>query len=1419
MALEYASDEDVDDGPMPASRTGYGRKLAQNAAFLEWVAQEATKEPPSTDLYSRSRLLGPNDELQTAAQLANTSQGEGIIHKARGYQTELFQLATRQNVIAVLDTGSGKTLIAVMLVKHVLDQEYLDRANGQRRRIAFFLVNSVTLVFQQHAVLANNLANREIGRLCGADGTDLWDSAEWARQFGRYNVIVCTAEVLHQALQHSYFRMSDISLLVFDEAHHCHDNHPYARIIKDSYFPCPSKPRIFGMTASPVNAKTNIVQAVESLETMLNARIATTSNLSLNGHVSRPREVTWEYSQLLSPFETELSRRISATCDIAELKNVLAYTKQAASELGPWCADKIWHFELNKQSAAGLQRKLERNWSKSRKSSGDNGDEIEKAHYAAEIEKVHHAAKIVDELSFEDPVPTLDTISPKVLLLWRMLRNYFERPSDTQCIIFVRQRRTAIVLTELFKHAGIKHLHCDALVGIQHGSIGYMQSSFRRQMLTMQHFRKKELNCLFATSVAEEGLDIPSCNLIIRFDLYQTMIEYMQSRGRARHQNSIYAHMLERDNAVHQDRFEEVRASECVLRDFTSTLKEDRLLDFEPHLQRLRHKERFLKSVVISETGARLTSHSSLLVLEHYASSLQYEDATSCHVVYNLKTEGGMFQYQACLPETSPVASVAGDPYPSKSLAKQSAAFNTCLALRKRGLLDDHWQTTYRRRRPEMANARLAITSKAQHRFPMLTKSAFWKRDHDQSPTTLFVTAITLQSNKCLNKPIASLVLLTRQSLPEMPTFPVFLEGDIETQVVLTAVSEELKVQRDLLDLLTIFTLKMFDDIFHKSFERNDDIMSYWVAPAKSVSDQELPRSADNIVDIGMLQHVAMTERVKWISMMDPKLWTHKFLVDPNSGKYRYLSGDVIPGLGPNSPVPASLPHRRTRMKCLLEYTSSLFPNSRHKFVQRADLEQPVLAAELVGLRLNILNRLAETECEEQLIQYQVCPEALEVSPFPLPLAGACLTLPAILSRVESYLIALEASKHLNLEIPAGLALEALTKDSDNTEEHQQEQIHVQRGMGKNYERLEFLGDAWLKMATSISLFVSHPTSDEYDFHVQRMQMICNKNLYDGAVDEKMCLTRFIRTQGFNRRTWYPEGLRLLRGKEPDFQASHGLAMKSVADVCEAFLGAAYLTARDSKNLDMAVRAVSRLVHHKDHTMTAWSDYSEAYRLPRYQIEPADGIDLHRASSISDRLGHNFRYPRLLRSALTHPSDSWSDVPNYQRLEFLGDALFDMVAIEYIYRSFPDRDPQWMTEHKMAMVSNKFLAAVAVELELDKHLSFDGVHVASQILHYSRQVRDITQGGRETIDKDYWTLIDHPPKCLSDVVEAYIGAIFIDSGLTFSVVEDFFHHHILWHFEDMSLYDTFANAHPTVQYAPMVITRELTRLRRCCTSA
>jgi endoribonuclease Dicer len=125
------------------------------------------------------------------------------------------------------------------------------------------------------------------------------------------------------------------------------------------------------------------------------------------------------------------------------------------------------------------------------------------------------------------------------------------------------------------------------------------------------------------------------------------------------------------------------------------------------------------------------------------------------------------------------------------------------------------------------------------------------------------------------------------------------------------------------------------------------------------------------------------------------------------------------------------------------------------------------------------------------------------------------IVFPAIIHRIEEYLIALEAVDIVGITINPALALEACTKDSDNNEEHSEERINFRSGMGPNYERLEFMGDCFLKMATSIALYGLNPNDNEFESHVNRMVMICNKNLFNTA--KVLNMPEYVRSLAFSR--------------------------------------------------------------------------------------------------------------------------------------------------------------------------------------------------------------------------------------------------------------------------------------------------------------
>jgi len=128
-------------------------------------------------------------------------------------------------------------------------------------------------------------------------------------------------------------------------------------------------------------------------------------------------------------------------------------------------------------------------------------------------------------------------------------------------------------------------------------------------------------------------------------------------------------------------------------------------------------------------------------------------------------------------------------------------------------------------------------------------------------------------------------------------------------------------------------------------------------------------------------------------------------------------------------------------------------------------------------------------------------------------------------------------------------------------------------------------------------------------------------------------------------------------------------------------------------------------------------------------------------AAFQDRLGYKFRDEHLLCLALTHPSvahEANTAMAHNQRLEFLGDAVLQLVLTRELYEQFPAFDEGPLTKARAKLVNRRTLAEHARALGLGAHL----------ILGHGEE----THGGRER------------PSALADAFEALLGAIFLDGG-------------------------------------------------------
>lgn len=221
--------------------------------------------------------------------------------EARDYQVELLEQAKVKNSIVFLGTGSGKTFIATMLIKHYMD----DMLRFGKKTV--FLVPSVPLVDQQCAFIQET-TSLIAKSFCGADGVDDWTEAEWREVFNSTNVLVMIVQVFLDAMDHGYLRMRDTCLLILDECHHAVGRSPYVQIFKNHYHPLkldyPREcPRVLALSASIVPTRCtiqNFQEKKKELEAILDSEVITTTNLgNLLKYVTNPKEEYEEYDTTL----------------------------------------------------------------------------------------------------------------------------------------------------------------------------------------------------------------------------------------------------------------------------------------------------------------------------------------------------------------------------------------------------------------------------------------------------------------------------------------------------------------------------------------------------------------------------------------------------------------------------------------------------------------------------------------------------------------------------------------------------------------------------------------------------------------------------------------------------------------------------------------------------------------------------------------------------------------------------------------------------------------------------------------------------------------------------------------------------------------------------------------------------------------
>ncbi|TFY62422.1 hypothetical protein EVJ58_g3872 [Rhodofomes roseus] len=1223
----------------------------------------------------------------------------------RKYQEEIFARAQRSNVIAALDTGSGKTYISTLLIK------WISARDAGLGKIIVFLVPKVALVEQQGDFIARQTPLR-VTKCCGATAIDLADRVGWKRELEDTDVLVMTAQIFLNILTHSHWSLDKVSLMVFDECHHTRKNHAYNGIMREYFqFAVEQRPKIFGMTASPIWNPRDAVESLATLERNLDAKvIAVREHVDeLMSHSPKPEEVLHEYPAPLESYpaypEYTLWNRLHLETlpphiDIPVEKIRARYDITYAS-LGPYGAELFLYTDMKQRIAQMLLQAsgAERDFL-SFAYPGFGLDDLSTKPGAMNVELPPEAEDLQDALiefrSFfeetNDPEAGPLTVhlkwcSPKVRELIDIL---FEHYTGTfQGIVFVEQRHVAACLaTMLPRVPQLSHLiKAGQLIG--HGAANLAKSQVRGMALRTQQdivrmFRDKQINLLIATSVAEEGLDFPEGHLThaARYKAFS------ESEPQLR---LVYQNRDVRDRSPEPGEIEE----------------EEERDDPEDIAQRERY--------IVPHTGAVLTYNNAIGLLNHLCSLIPHDRFTPVY----LPKYTGDFQSTLHLPSSLPLPqqhlSYYGPEKRSKKEAKRAVAFLAVRQLHQLNVFDDFLlpaQSGSTGDHEDADGRTIQDVSKVPFMLTDVPVRDPWTRGAVQYVHAVYLDGI----------PTAGLV--TGTLLPQV---------ELVCRGTYVSIGDGVRVDFDYENEWE--QRRMMEDFMRMGL--------WWCITGRGIAlpltCYLVPITHDSQVDWATIEKAVANQygNPDWATVGEEHYFHTLVINRMEHGKpmlLRKIRTDITPM---SVPPPGS---REAAYPTYRDYWIHKF--TRRDVVPEIPEDGPCIEGQPYARHAACayaLDNSGEGQAAPMIVPLSILyPMGMcRWADIPEDVFRTFHVLPELCHRITDVYRARTARAELSLPpITDDLLIQALTVPSANA--------------GFNNQRLETLGDAVLKLSAVVHLFNRFPHRHEGQLDALRRNCVSNRTLMSRALEHR--LEQYLTSEGQSMRLWrYTLPLDADPSETaPQRYAPRTYPRRSLQDCMEATLGAAFVTG----GIEMGLRAGTALGLSFGGPCPWNMRYSG-------RIPPSPVASLF--IDLQEVLGYQFRSGKLLLEAMTHPSFGSLETSSYQRLEFMGDALIDVVVMKYMYDKFPKANSGQLSWARSRAVCAPALASVAVKrLGLHRLLLVNNVELSITIGKHVPILEELTD---EEIIHNAWK--QDPPKALSDVLESLLGAVLVDSGYNF----------------------------------------------------
>ncbi|MFL6364512.1 MAG: helicase-related protein [Nitrososphaeraceae archaeon] len=456
----------------------------------------------------------------------------------RSYQKAISQSCCYRNTLVILPTSLGKTIVALLVCANML-YKYKDMR-------VLVMAPTRPLVSQHMMSFLSALKVLQEETACVTGKTlPEYRSAVWNQR--RIRLLFATPEVVKNDISERRLSLSDFSLLVFDEAHRAVKDYAYTSIARH-YIQQSSNPLLLALTASPGAERKRVQEVCDNLF-VENMEYRTEEDPDVKPYVN-PIDVKWEwfnlpeeYMYVISLLRSVLDEKLKWLIqrgivtknridwifkrDLIQAGDLLRYNLELTMEeqRGP-----IYIALSNQSAALSLMYCIELMGSQGSYSLKAFLDRAEKddsktQSFLRRDPRILEAKALISGIQKEHP---------KVKRVLELVKQHLQssvnghEESRSRILIFTQYRDTARHITDILSKSSIRSSRFVGQAKRQ-GDEGMRQEE---QATVLELFRNGEFNVLVATSIAEEGLDIPEVDLVIFYEPIPSEIRYIQRKGR-----------------------------------------------------------------------------------------------------------------------------------------------------------------------------------------------------------------------------------------------------------------------------------------------------------------------------------------------------------------------------------------------------------------------------------------------------------------------------------------------------------------------------------------------------------------------------------------------------------------------------------------------------------------------------------------------------------------------------------------------------------------------------------------------------------------------------------------------------------------------------------------------------------------------